>query len=55
MPIEVWTWLRESLAVRPQVVARVRASLEAGERRTGDDIANAMLGNGPFRDLLTAS
>ena len=62
MPIEVWTWLRESMAVRPHVVARVRASLEAGERATPDDIATAMLSGtrregapSLFRDLRPAS
>jgi hypothetical protein len=43
MPIEVWTWLRESLAVRPSVVARVRARLDAGDRPTADDVAAAIL------------
>lgn len=54
MPLEVWTWLRESMAVRPQVVARVRASLESGERATADQIARAML-DAPFLDVLRAS
>ena len=48
MPIEVWTWLRESRSVRPHVVARVRAALEAGERVTSDAVALAMITE-PFR------
>jgi hypothetical protein len=49
MPAELWSWLRESIAVRPSVVARVKASLEAGERRSPDDIALAMLDRCPYR------
>ena len=30
MPTELWTWLSEAKAVRPHVVAQVRASLDAG-------------------------
>jgi hypothetical protein len=43
MPPEVWNWLRESLAVRPNVVAAVRARLDAGERPAPEDVALAML------------
>jgi hypothetical protein len=43
MPPEVWIWLRESLAVRPKVVADVRARLDAGERPAPEDVALAML------------
>ena len=44
MPAEVWTWLRESMSVRPHVVARVRASLASGDDRPSpDDVALAIL------------
>jgi hypothetical protein len=44
MPTEVWSWLRESLAVRPHVVARVRASLASGDDGPSpDDVALAIL------------
>jgi hypothetical protein len=43
MPLEVWSWLRESMAVRPQVVARARAALARGEQATADDVALAIL------------
>lgn len=54
MPAEVWAWLRESMAVRPQVVARVRASLEAGHQTSADDVARAIM-NGPYRPILGRS
>ena len=50
MPIEVWTWLRESRSVRPHVVARVRAALAAGLDVTSYEVAAAIL-RGPFRDV----
>jgi len=43
MPAEVWSWLRESMAVRPHVVERVRAALARGERASADDVALAIL------------
>lgn len=66
MPVEVWTWLRESMAVRPQVVARVRASLDAGHQASADDVALAILRgpwnspwregqHGPYRPILGRS
>ena len=50
MPIEIWTWLRESRSVRPHVVARVRAALAAGERVSADAVATAMMTE-PFRHV----
>lgn len=49
MPVEVWSWLRESMAVRPHVVARVRAALDAGVQATPDQVALAMLRHQPYR------
>jgi hypothetical protein len=46
MPIEVWTWLRESVSVRPAVVAVARARLEAGKRPTATELAEALLQSG---------
>ena len=43
----VWRWLRETTEVRQHVVARVRASLDAGERPTPDQVAVAILHGGP--------
>jgi hypothetical protein len=43
MPLEVWSWLRESMAVRPLVVERVRRALAKGERASADDVALAIL------------
>jgi hypothetical protein len=43
MPAEVWSWLRESMAVRPHVVSRVRDALARGERASADDVALAIL------------
>ena len=48
MPVETWSWLRDSLAVRPHVVAQVRELLSAGHRPTPDQVANAMI-FGPYR------
>ena len=48
MPDEIWSWLRESMAVRPLVVARVRAALASGEQASAEDVALAILG-GPGR------
>jgi hypothetical protein len=50
MPAEIWSWLRESMAVRPHVVARVRAQLDAGEQPTAYQVALAMLED-PFQDV----
>ena len=44
---EVWTWLRESLAVRPNVVATVRERLAAGDRPAPEDVALAILLDAP--------
>lgn len=52
MPLELWTWLRESRSVRPHVVARVRAGLASGERVTPDAVARAMMTE-PFRTLAS--
>jgi hypothetical protein len=56
MPPEVWRWLRESMVVRPHVVARVRAALDAGHRPTPDQVAGAILDgrgrHGPPRPFL---
>ena len=54
MPLELWTWLRESTLVRPHVVARARASLAAGERTSAHDVADAIL-DGPFLRFAPAS
>lgn len=43
MSVEMWTSLRETPVVRSNVVARVRAALEAGYRASADDVAVAML------------
>ena len=43
IPPEVWAYLRETMTVRPHVVARVRASLQAGVQPTSDEVALAML------------
>ena len=44
MPLEVWTWLRDSMAVRPHVVARVRAGARVrASGSTPDEVALAML------------
>jgi hypothetical protein len=43
MSDEVWTSLHETPAVRPTVVARVRAALDAGQRTSADDVALAIL------------
>lgn len=48
MPVEIWSWLRESMAVRPQVVARVRATIASGQQVSAEDVALAILG-GPGR------
>jgi hypothetical protein len=50
MPLEMWAWLQEARAVRPHVVARVRAALAAGQQVTPDEVARAML-TGPYRDV----
>ncbi|HEX4906307.1 MAG TPA: hypothetical protein VFU93_12705 [Acidimicrobiales bacterium] len=51
MPLEMWRWLREARPVRPDVVARAKAALAAGDRPvTADEIALAML-EGPYRDV----
>ena len=50
MPLEMWAWLQESSAVRPDVVARVRAALDEGKRVSADDVALAIL-EGPYRDV----
>ena len=50
MPLEMWTWLRESRSVRPHVVARVRAALAEGKQVSSDDLARAIL-DGPYRDV----
>ena len=51
MPLELWRWLREARPVRPEVVARAKAALAAGDRRvSADEIALAML-EGPYRDV----
>jgi len=44
---EVWTWLRESLPVRPSVVATVRERLAAGDRPAPEDVALAILLDAP--------
>jgi hypothetical protein len=44
---EVWTWLRESLPVRPGVVATVRERLAAGDRPPAEDVALAILLGAP--------
>jgi len=51
MPAEVWSWLRESTVVRPQVVARVRTALANGEQASPDDVALAILA-GPRQVLV---
>jgi hypothetical protein len=43
VPPEVWSWLHESLGVRPHVVARARATLANGDQASADDVAEAML------------
>ena len=43
MPAEVWSWLRESLAVRPTAVAEARARLDAGLRPSSVELADALL------------
>lgn len=48
IPPEVWASLREPIEVRPNVVARVRAALAAGERPTPDQVALAMM-SWPYR------
>ena len=59
MSPEVWRWLRESMAVRPHVVARVRAALDAGVRPTPDQVAVAILDDrwreGPVRPFRGAA
>jgi len=44
---EVWSWLRESLPVRPSVVATVRERLAAGDRPAPEDVALAILLDAP--------
>ena len=44
---EVLTWLRESLPVRPGVVANVRKRLAAGDRPAAEDVALAILLDAP--------
>ena len=43
MPVEVWSWLHESLSVRPEAVAEARARLDAGLRPTSTQLADALL------------
>jgi hypothetical protein len=49
MSVEVWSWLRETMEVRPHVVARIRAALDAGHQATPDQVAAAMLRHQPYR------
>lgn len=43
MSIELWAWLRESVLVRPEVVADVREAYANGDTPTADDVAMAIL------------
>jgi hypothetical protein len=43
LPPDLWSWLIRPPAVRPDVVADVRARLLAGERRTALEVAEALL------------
>jgi len=44
MSLEVWSWLREAMVVRPHVVAKVRAALARGQHASADEVARAILG-----------
>ena len=46
LPPELWRWLIKPSYVRPGVVADVRARLLAGERRTGLEVAEAVMRQG---------
>jgi hypothetical protein len=45
---ELWCWLIKPSYVRPGVVAEVRARLAAGERRSGLEVAEAVMRQGFF-------
>ena len=48
LPIDLWCWLIKPSYVRPGVVADVRARLAAGERRSGLEVAEAVMRQGFF-------
>ncbi len=52
---ELWCWLIKPSYVRPGVVADVRARLAAGERRSGLEVAEAVLRQGSVPFLVGKS